>query len=116
MLLYPEREQLLVVTNSATLAVLSRDDQLQTWDTLAKMKFATGTGEAATGLSVAWAGNCTLASASEKDNVVRMYNFETEDNYVIPVEADTGLVTRVVALTYDERYGLLGCGTADGRV
>ena len=88
MLLYPEREQLLVVTNSATLAVLSRDDQLQTWDTL----------------------------ASEKDNVVRMYNFETEDNYVIPVEADTGLVTRVVALTYDERYGLLGCGTADGRV
>ncbi|GFH33699.1 WD_REPEATS_REGION domain-containing protein, partial [Haematococcus lacustris] len=47
------------------------------------MKFATGTGEAAGSLQVCWAGNHTLASASERDSVVRMYNFDTEDNYVL---------------------------------
>lgn len=26
-----------------------------------------------------------MGSASEKDSMVRMYNFETEDNYVLPV-------------------------------
>lgn len=56
-------------------------------------------------LQVAWAGNHTLASASEKDNVVRMYNFDTEDNYVLNLEQDSGLVSRVVALAYDERWG-----------
>lgn len=54
-------------------------------------------------LQVAWAGNHTLASASEKDNVVRMYNFDTEDNYVLNLEQDSGLVSRVVCLAYDDR-------------
>jgi hypothetical protein len=34
---------------------------------------------------VCWAADHTLASASERDNVVRMYNFDTEDNYVLTV-------------------------------
>ncbi|PNW79678.1 hypothetical protein CHLRE_08g362650v5 [Chlamydomonas reinhardtii] len=113
---YPERDQLLVVGSSCTLNVLTRDEQLGTWVTASKMKFATGTGEAATGLQVAWAGNHTLASASEKDNVVRMYNFDTEDNYVLNLEQDSGLVSRVVCLAYDDRYNLLAVGTTDGRV
>lgn len=49
---YPERDQLLVVGSSCTLNVLTRDEQLGTWVTASKMKFATGTGEAATGLQV----------------------------------------------------------------
>ncbi len=61
-------------------------------------------------LQVAWAGNHTLASASEKDNVVRMYNFDTEDNYVLNLEQDSGLVSKVVALAYDERWGRGGGG------
>jgi hypothetical protein len=32
-----------------------------------------------------------------------MYNFDTEDNYVINLETDSGLVSRVVALSYDPR-------------
>lgn len=103
LLLYPERAQLLVVSSSCTLSVLAKDETLGTWAALSKMKFATGTGEAASGLQVCWAGNHTLASASEKDNVVRMFNFDTEDNYVIPVEQDSGVATRVVCLAFDER-------------
>lgn len=34
---------------------------------------------------VCWAADHTLASASERDGVVRMYNFDTEDNYVLQV-------------------------------
>ncbi|GIL44704.1 hypothetical protein Vafri_2223 [Volvox africanus] len=115
---YPERDQLLVIGASCTLNVLARDEQLGAWATTSKMKFATGTGEAAsgTGLQVAWAGNHTLASASEKDNVVRMYNFDTEDNYVLNLEQDSGLVSRVVCLAFDQRYHLLAVGTTDGRV
>ncbi|GLC64378.1 hypothetical protein PLESTF_000154800 [Pleodorina starrii] len=115
---YPERDQLLVIGASCTLNVLARDEQLGTWASASKMKFATGTGEAASGagLQVAWAGNHTLASASEKDNVVRMYNFDTEDNYVLNLEQDSGLVSRVVGLAFDQRYHLLAVGTTDGRV
>ncbi|KAG2490014.1 hypothetical protein HYH03_011479 [Edaphochlamys debaryana] len=113
---YPDRDQLLVIGASCTLYVLGRDEQLGTWVTVSKMKFATGTGEAATGLQVAWTGNHTLASASEKDNVVRMYNFDTEDNYVLNLEQDSGLVSRVVCLAFDQRYSLLAVGTTDGRV
>lgn len=103
LLLYPERGQVLVVGASCTLSLLAKDDALQTWTPLSKMKFATGTGEAASGLQVCWAGNHTLASASEKDTVVRMFNFDTEDNYVIAVEQDAGMATRTVCLSYDER-------------
>lgn len=67
-------------------------------------------------MQVAWAGNHTLASASEKDNVVRMYNFDTEDNYVLNLEQDSGLVSRVVCLAFDQRYQLLAVGTTDGRI
>lgn len=38
---------------------------------------------------VCWAAEHTLATASGKDSVVRMYNFETEENYLIQVRART---------------------------
>lgn len=34
-------------------------------------------------MKVTWSCPHTLASSSEKDSVVRMYNFETEDNYML---------------------------------
>lgn len=50
MVYYPDRGQLLVITNSCSLNVLGRDEQLAQWVSLAKMKFATATGEAAISL------------------------------------------------------------------
>lgn len=49
---YAEKEQMLVVSASCTLNILGKDEQLGTWMSLSKMKFATGTGEAASGLQV----------------------------------------------------------------
>lgn len=40
---------------------------------------------------VCWAAEHTLATASGKDSVVRMYNFETEDNYVLQVGNSSGV-------------------------
>lgn len=43
-------------------------------------------------LQVCWACEHTLASASDRDNVIRMYNFETEDNYMLHVRGPVACV------------------------
>lgn len=70
------------------------------------------------GTQVCWAAEHTIATASEKDNVVRLYNFDTEDNYVLQVDAaeGTGTMSRIVCLAADNRYGMLAAGASDGRV
>ena len=56
-----------------------------------------------------WACEHTLASASEKDAVVRLYNFDTEDNYVLQPEVVEGGagggVNRIACLASDTRCG-----------
>lgn len=49
---YAEKEQLLLVTASCSLNLLGRDDTTGSWQSISKMKFATGTGEAASSLQV----------------------------------------------------------------
>jgi intraflagellar transport protein 140 len=114
---YPEKDQLLVTTGLCSMHLLAKDDALGTWQTISKMKFATGTGEIATTLQVCWACDHTLASASEKDNVVRMYNFDTEDNYILPIDSsDSVTVSRIVCLSADPRCRLLAAGTISGNI
>ncbi len=63
---------------------------------------------------VCWGCEHTLASASEKDAVVRLYNFDTEDNYVLQPEAPEGAgggVNRIACLASDLR-----CGAGDREV
>ncbi|KAF5834048.1 WD40-repeat-containing domain protein [Dunaliella salina] len=115
---YAARDQLLVVGVSCTLYLLGRVDQDSPWYPVTEMRFSSGTGEAALKLQVCWAAEHTLATASGKDGVVRMYNFETEDNYVIQVESAEGTPSQspIVCLKSDLRYGMLAAGSADGRV
>jgi hypothetical protein len=67
---------------------------------------------------VCWACEHTIASASEKDSVVRLYNFDTEDNYVLQPEApaESGGVNRIACLASDLRCGLLAAGTTSGSI
>ncbi|GAX73042.1 hypothetical protein CEUSTIGMA_g494.t1 [Chlamydomonas eustigma] len=117
---YAEKDQLVVTTSGCSMLLLAKDEaEPGTWQTLSKMKFATGTGEAASQLQVCWACEHTLASASDKDNVVRLYNFDTEDNYVLQPELppeSVGGVNKIACLASDLRFGLLACGTTTGSI
>lgn len=113
---YKEKDQLIVTTSGCTLHVLAKDESEGTWTSLSKMKFATGTGETAVKLQVCWACDHTLASASEKDNVIRLYNFDTEDNYVLQPETRGAAANKIVCLASDLKSGLLACGCDNGEM
>lgn len=95
MLWYPDKEHVIAVGVSCTLHILNRDETQGTWSVLSKMKFAAaaaaGTDQSSQGSSgakmnvVCWAAPHTLATASDRDSVVRMYNLDTEDNYILQV-------------------------------
>ena len=50
--------------------------------------------------------------------MVRLYNFDTEDNYVLQPEApmESGGVNRIACLASDSRCGLLAAGTTSGSI
>lgn len=46
-----------------------------------------------------------------------MYNFDTEDNYVLPLDsADSITTSRIVCLAADSRSRLLAAGTLAGNI
>jgi hypothetical protein len=53
---------------------------------------------------VAWAGRHTLASASDQERVVRMFDFDSQDNYVLSTDGEGGATGTVTALAYDARW------------
>ena len=60
----------------------------QPWASIVSMRLASAMAasedaEKPAALFMAWVGGNTLASASERDGDVRMYNLDTEDNYVL---------------------------------
>jgi hypothetical protein len=54
-------------------------------------------------LQVVWAGRHTLASASDKERLVRLFDFDSEDNYVLNTDTEAGASSTVAALAYDAR-------------
>lgn len=49
---YAEKDQLVVITSNSSLNLLGQDESTGEWMSLSKMKFATGTGDAAGSLQV----------------------------------------------------------------
>jgi len=95
---YGERSQLLAVTDSCTLHLLAEGGGAAAvaaaaatgeagapgappaagaWQSLMKMKFASPAGGTAAALHLCWLGHHTLASASEREPMVRLFNFDT---------------------------------------
>jgi len=56
-------------------------------------------------LQVVWAGAHTLASASDKEGCVRMFNLETQDNYLLHLEEVKGVTAAsgISCLAYQAR-------------
>lgn len=70
-------------------------------------------------LQVVWAGRHTLASASDKERLVRLFDFDSEDNYVLNTDTEAGASSTVAALAYDARWAavrraVICCALLDG--
>jgi intraflagellar transport protein 140 len=74
---------------------------------------------------VAWAGQHTLAMASGKELLIRLFNFDTEDNYILPLAGSAQSSAAAAAadsaqapccLEHDARHDELAVGLRDGRV
>eukprot|EP00667_Euglena_gracilis_P000441 EG_transcript_441 len=71
---------------------------------------------------VAWAGAALLVT-SNQENVLRFWNLEKDENYLLPLaereekdEARKGLVDRIVAISYNRRKRALAAATREGRL
>lgn len=85
--------QLVTVAASGELFVHGTNAQApDKWDLVVKLRIGAGVKSAAADskLMVAWVAGHTLASASGQDGTIRMYNLETEDNYVLQIGRSIG--------------------------
>ena len=65
LLYYKEKEQLVITTSGCTMLVLAKDEANPgSWQTISKMKFATGTGETASQLQVGILCTCFTSTRS----------------------------------------------------
>ncbi|KAK9824666.1 hypothetical protein WJX72_012185 [[Myrmecia] bisecta] len=114
--MYQAKQQLVGVCTASQLYVHGCEDDGK-WEVIVKMKLAAGSGEGTASLQVAWAGKHTLASASDRDVVVRMYNLKTEDNFVLHTDAPgTPATSKVASLSYSHQSSTLAAATSSGRV
>jgi len=100
LLWYAEKGQLLVIAASGTLLLLAKPSKIssntsasqpagsstQTWGVVLRAKCASSGGTGGSGgsaLFVAWAAPHVLASSSDRDESVRLFDLETEENYAL---------------------------------
>lgn len=80
---YGAKGQLVSITKTGDFCIHGEEEEGSGWTRVVKMKIGGGAGADGPALIVAWVGSHTLASASGRDDVVRMYDLETEDNYIL---------------------------------
>ncbi len=77
------KSQLVSVAKTGDLCIHGEEEEGRGWQQIVKMKIGGGAGPEGPALMVAWVGDQTLASASGRDDVVRLYDLDTEDNYIL---------------------------------
>ena len=80
---YGAKSQLVSVSESGDLCIHEEKETGNEWQLVVKLRIGGGAVLNGPALLVAWVGQHTLASASGRDNVVRMYDLDTEDNYIL---------------------------------
>ena len=81
------KSQLVSVATTGDLCIHGEEEEGGGWQQIEKMKIGGGAGPEGPALMVAWVGDQTLASASGRDDVVRLYDLDTEDNYILRLGA-----------------------------
>jgi hypothetical protein len=80
---YAAKHQLVSIAKTGDLCIHGEEEEGRGWQQMVKMKIGGGAGPEGPALMVAWVGDQTLASASGRDDVVRLYDLDTEDNYIL---------------------------------
>lgn len=111
-LLYSEGRDMIVVVTDGLVLSQHRVANDGTTSELAKVKLS---GQPAKS-QIIWAGRQVLATASG-ENVVRMWNLEQNDNYVLSLDASGFEAGEVVnCISYSKVKGILAGGTNKGKV
>lgn len=82
---YEAKCQLVSIARTGDLCIHGEEEDGKGWQRTLKIKIGGGAAADGPALMVAWVGNHTLASASGRDDVVRMYDLDTEDNYILRI-------------------------------
>lgn len=82
---YSSKRQLVSVTKASELFLHGEVEGQTGWQQLVRLKIGGGAAADGPALMVAWVGGQTLASATGKDDTVRMYDLDTEDNYILRI-------------------------------
>ena len=93
---YSPKHQLVTVAKSGDLSIHGEEEAGQGWRQVVKMKIGGGAAPDGPALMVTWVRGHIVASATGRDGLVRMYDINTEDNYILRI----GMATASHSLTY----------------
>lgn len=82
---YSSKLQLVSVAKTGDMYVHGKEEGQDSWQQLVTMKVGGGAAANGPALIVAWVGGHTLASATGRDGIVRMYDLDTENNYILHI-------------------------------
>lgn len=85
---YSSKHQLVSVARTGDLYIHGEEEGQDSWKQLVAMKIGGGATADGPALMAAWVGGQTLASATGRDGTVRMYDLDSEDNYILRVGKD----------------------------
>eukprot|EP00192_Tetraselmis_astigmatica_P000931 CAMPEP_0117694304 /NCGR_PEP_ID=MMETSP0804-20121206/27375_1 /TAXON_ID=1074897 /ORGANISM="Tetraselmis astigmatica, Strain CCMP880" /LENGTH=1395 /DNA_ID=CAMNT_0005507981 /DNA_START=130 /DNA_END=4318 /DNA_ORIENTATION=+ len=111
---YAKKSELIGVTTQANLVIHTKDEDGK-WGMHLKNKLASGAGEGQSTLKVCLAAGHYLTSASEKDCFIRIFDLDSEDNYILSAVAESAVNTlKISSLRWSDKSGMLAAGTKDG--
>ncbi|KAL3159993.1 hypothetical protein ABBQ38_010381 [Trebouxia sp. C0009 RCD-2024] len=115
---YTSKRQLVSVSRTGELFLHGEDEGQDRWQQLVRLKIGGGAAPDGPALMVAWVRGQTLASATGRDDAVRMYDLDTEDNYILRIGEDVSsdIPTTICCLSYSAATATLAAGTPTGRV
>ena len=82
---YSSKHQLVSIARTGDLYIHGEEEGQDGWRQLVTMKIGGGAAAGGPALMVAWVPGQTLASATGRDGTVRMYDLDTEDNYILRI-------------------------------
>mmetsp|Transcript_17764 Transcript_17764/g.41776 ORF Transcript_17764/g.41776 Transcript_17764/m.41776 type:complete len:1379 (+) Transcript_17764:96-4232(+) len=115
----PDKDRLVVITKNMNLATFQMTEDGKAVQIGSDVKLSATAPDAGLKLRATWAGPGLLATVCQ-ESVVRMWNLDQDDNYVLSISdhdlSQAAPTDRIVCLDFNPVSGVLAAGTMDGRV